>query len=37
MRILPADLPKGKYSVVTIADFGTDQPLKVAETEIEIK
>lgn len=36
-RVLPADLPKGKYSVVTIADFGTDQPLKVAETEIEIQ
>jgi len=36
-RVLPTDLPKGKYSVVTIADFGTDQPLKVAETEIEIK
>jgi|APCry1669189567_1035234.scaffolds.fasta_scaffold09030_2 hypothetical protein len=35
-QALPADLPKGIYTLDTIVDFGSDQALKVAETEIEI-
>lgn len=34
---LTASLPKGRYSVVTLVDYGMDQPLKVAESEIELK
>lgn len=34
---LPGSLAKGRYALVTIVDFGSDQPLKVAESEIEIK
>lgn len=34
--VLPSTLAKGKYALITIADFGADQPLKVAESEIEI-
>lgn len=36
-EILPATLAKGRYNMITILDFGSDQPLKVAESEIEVK
>ncbi len=37
MRMVLGDkVPKGKYFVVTLLDFGMDQPLKVAESEIDI-
>lgn len=32
-----SNVPKGKYFVVTLLDFGMDQPLKVAESEIEVQ
>ncbi len=35
-QVLPAGIPKGIYTLDTIVDFGSDQALKVAETEIEI-
>lgn len=34
VQALPNDLPKGKYTATAIVDFGTDQELKVAETQI---
>jgi len=36
-ELLPSTLTKGKYNMITILDFGSDQALKVAESEIEIK
>lgn len=32
-----ADMPKGTYTVVTLVDIGLDQPLKVAESEINFE
>lgn len=34
---LPADLPKGKYSILGVIDYGSDSDLAGAELNIEIK
>lgn len=34
---IPAELPKGKYSVVGVVDFGNDAEIKAAELDLELK
>jgi hypothetical protein len=34
---IPADLPKGKYSILGVLDAGEDLPLEAVQKEIELK
>lgn len=35
--VMPADLPKGKYSALAVLDIGEDMPLEAIEREVEIQ